>query len=59
MKLIPYHTKIRCRDCGHVFIIRSTELKTCPRCWKRNLEVLNEPKLNEFELMRQRITAIS
>ena len=53
MKLIPYRTDIRCLDCGHVFKIRSDKLKTCPRCWWRNLSVVGE-----FELMRRRIAAI-
>jgi Zn finger protein HypA/HybF involved in hydrogenase expression len=50
MKIIPRKTRVRCKDCGHLWIIRRKELGVCPRCWHKNLEVVID-----FTSMRERL----
>ncbi len=51
--IIPYHTKVRCLDsvCGHVFKPRKRTTGLCPRCWGKDIEVLDGSNLKDLPLL--------
>ena len=50
-EIIPYRTKVHCKNCGHMWKPRSKHPHQCPRCWEADTWDV----VDEMDVMRWKV----